>query len=79
VVQLSCSSQYELPVGFADMESLEVTLPEHMPSNLMGVDVGFSTTRPTTGIACFDGDHLYLMRTGTSPLRSWIFHLGDVS
>ena len=32
----------------------------------MGVDVGFSTTRPTTGIACLDGDRLCLGRTGTA-------------
>ena len=33
---------------------------------LMGVDVGYSTTRLTTGIACLDGDQLYLTRTGTA-------------
>jgi hypothetical protein len=32
---------------------------------LMGVDVGYSTTRLTTGIACLDGDQLSLVRTGT--------------
>src|ERR1700693_4251901 len=36
-----------------------------MPTNLMGVDVGFSTTRQTTGIACLEGDHLTLERAGT--------------
>ena len=34
--------------------------------NLMGVDVGFSTTRPTTGIACLQGDQLFLERAGTT-------------
>jgi hypothetical protein len=33
---------------------------------LMGVDVGFSATRPTTGIACLDGDRLSLACAGTS-------------
>ena len=33
---------------------------------LMGVDVGFSTTRSTTGIACLDGDQLCLVRAGTT-------------
>ena len=37
-----------------------------MPTNLIGVDVGFSTTRPTTGIACLDGDQLRLERAGTA-------------
>jgi hypothetical protein len=37
-----------------------------MPTNLMGVDVGFSATRPTTGIACLEGDHLSLERAGTA-------------
>jgi hypothetical protein len=32
----------------------------------MGVDVGFSMTRLTTGIACLDGDQLYLLRAGTT-------------
>ena len=32
----------------------------------MGIDVGFSTTRPTTGIACLDGDQLHLERAGTA-------------
>lgn len=32
----------------------------------MGIDVGFSKTRRTTGIACLDGDKLYLSRAGTS-------------
>jgi hypothetical protein len=32
----------------------------------MGIDVGFSTTRQTTGIACLDGDRLSLERAGTS-------------
>jgi hypothetical protein len=32
---------------------------------LMGVDVGFSTTRATTGIACLDGDHLCVARAKT--------------
>jgi hypothetical protein len=39
---------------------------EQMAINLMGVDVGFSTTRPTTGIACLDGDRLHLERAGTA-------------
>jgi hypothetical protein len=33
---------------------------------LMGVDVGFSNTRLTTGIACLDGDQPSLARTGTA-------------
>jgi hypothetical protein len=33
---------------------------------LMGVDVGFSKTRRTTGIACLDGDDLCLCCAGTS-------------
>jgi hypothetical protein len=32
---------------------------------LMGVDVGFSKARKTTGIACLDGDNIYLRRAGT--------------
>jgi hypothetical protein len=32
----------------------------------MGINVGFSTTRQTTGIACLEGDHLTLERAGTS-------------
>jgi hypothetical protein len=32
----------------------------------MGVDVGFSATRPTTGIAYLEGDHLSLERAGTA-------------
>ena len=32
----------------------------------MGVDVGFSTTRPTTGIACLVGNQLRLVRAGTT-------------
>ena len=33
---------------------------------LMGVDIGFSKTGQTTGIACLDGDKLNLSKTGTS-------------
>jgi hypothetical protein len=36
-----------------------------MPTNLMGIDVGFSKTRPTTGIACLNGEQLRLERAGT--------------
>jgi hypothetical protein len=32
----------------------------------MGIDVGFSKTRQTTGIACLEGDHLSLGRAGTA-------------
>jgi len=32
----------------------------------MGIDVGFSKTRRTTGIACIEGDHLSLERAGTT-------------
>jgi hypothetical protein len=32
----------------------------------MGVDVGFSATRPTTGIACLDGEQLTVACAGTS-------------
>jgi hypothetical protein len=37
-----------------------------MPTNLMGLDVGFSKTQRTTGIACLRGDQLSLERAGTS-------------
>jgi Protein of unknown function (DUF429) len=37
-----------------------------MPTSLMGVDVGFSATRLTTGIACLEGDQLNLKCAGTS-------------
>jgi hypothetical protein len=37
-----------------------------MPANLMGIDVGFSKTRRTTGIAFLEGDHLTLERVGTA-------------
>jgi hypothetical protein len=37
-----------------------------MPTNLMGIDVGFSKTRRTTGIACLDVDQLILERAGTA-------------
>jgi hypothetical protein len=37
-----------------------------MPANLMGIDVGFSATRPTTGIACLEGDQLTLERARTA-------------
>jgi hypothetical protein len=37
-----------------------------MPTNLMGVDVGFSKTGLTTGIACLQGDHLTVERVGTA-------------
>jgi len=37
-----------------------------MPANLMGIDVGFSKTRRTTGIACLEGDCLTLERVGTA-------------
>jgi hypothetical protein len=37
-----------------------------MPTNLMGIDVGFSATRPTTGIACLEGEQLSLVRAGTA-------------
>jgi predicted nuclease with RNAse H fold len=33
--------------------------------NLMGVDVGFSKSRRTTGIACLDADKFYVTRAGT--------------
>lgn len=33
---------------------------------LMGIDVGFSARRATTGIACLDGDRLYMARAGTA-------------
>jgi hypothetical protein len=32
-----------------------------MPMKLMGVDVGYSITRSTTGIACLEGDELPLV------------------
>ena len=37
-----------------------------MPANLMGIDVGFLASRPTTGIACLESDYLSLERAGTS-------------
>jgi hypothetical protein len=37
-----------------------------MPTNLIGIDVGFSKTRRSTGIACLEGDHLTLERAGTA-------------
>jgi hypothetical protein len=37
-----------------------------MPTNLMGIDVGFSKTRRTTGIACLEGGKLSLERAGTT-------------
>jgi predicted nuclease with RNAse H fold len=37
-----------------------------MPTNLLGIDVGFSKTRRSTGIACLEGDHLTLERVGTA-------------
>jgi hypothetical protein len=37
-----------------------------MPTNLIGIDVGFSVTRPTTGIACLEGNHLTPERAGTA-------------
>jgi hypothetical protein len=36
-----------------------------VPLKLMGVDVGFSATRPTTGIACLDGNELHIAKTGS--------------
>jgi hypothetical protein len=33
---------------------------------LMGIDVGFSTRRATTGIACLDGEQLCIARAGTA-------------
>jgi hypothetical protein len=36
------------------------------PTKLMGLDIGFSKTRDTTGIACLDDDKLHLCRVGTS-------------
>jgi hypothetical protein len=32
----------------------------------MGIDIGFSTARAITGIACLDDDQLLLVRTGTT-------------
>jgi hypothetical protein len=43
-----------------------LVLRYRMPTNLMGIDVGFSETRSTTGIACLEGDHLTLERAGTT-------------
>jgi hypothetical protein len=37
-----------------------------MPTNLMGIDVGFSKLRRSTGIACLEDDHLTLERAGTA-------------
>jgi uroporphyrinogen III methyltransferase/synthase len=34
-------------------------------TKLMGVDLGFSKTRAATGIACFDGERLYLAKAKT--------------
>jgi hypothetical protein len=41
-------------------------LRQQVSTNLIGVDVEFSTTRPTKGIACPDGDQLSLERAGTA-------------
>jgi hypothetical protein len=37
---------------------------DHDANNLTEINVGFSVTRPTTGIACLEGDHLSLERVG---------------
>jgi hypothetical protein len=37
-----------------------------MPTNLMGIDVGFSKTRRTTGVAFLEGDYLSVERAGTA-------------
>jgi hypothetical protein len=37
-----------------------------MPTNLLGIDVGFSKTRQSTGIACLEGDHLTVELAGTT-------------
>jgi hypothetical protein len=37
-----------------------------MPTNLKGLDIGFSKTRRTTGIAFLEGNQLSLERAGTS-------------
>ena len=37
-----------------------------MPANLMGIDVGFSKTPRSTGIACLEGDHVPPERAGTA-------------
>jgi hypothetical protein len=39
-----------------------------------GIDVGFSKTRRTTGIACLEGDHLTLERAGTA----WESRKGEI-
>jgi len=43
-----------------------LVLRSPMPANLMGIDVGFSAIRPTTGLACLEGDQLTLERAGTA-------------
>ena len=43
----------------------ETGLAIRMPTNLMGIDVGFSTSRPTTGIAFLNRDQLHLVRART--------------
>jgi len=39
---------------------------EKTGTKLLGVDVGFSAKRPTTGIAVLDGDKVHLAQAGTS-------------
>jgi hypothetical protein len=41
-------------------------LEEKTGVRLLGVDVGFSAKRPTTGIAALDGEKIHLARAGTS-------------
>ena len=41
-------------------------LDEKTEARLLGVDVGFSAKRPTTGIAVLDGGKIHLARAGTS-------------
>ena len=43
-----------------------LVLRSPMPANLMAIDVGFSAIRPTTGLACLEGDQLTLERAGTA-------------
>jgi hypothetical protein len=41
-------------------------LDEKTGPKLLGVDVGFSAKRPTTGIAVLNGEKIHLARAGTS-------------
>jgi hypothetical protein len=57
---------FPLRLGHENREDWTCPAITKMPANLMGIDVGFSADRPTTGIACLEGDQLTLERAGTA-------------